>query len=222
MAFTKEMLDKTPKSLFPMVTNPYWAPEIHEIAEQIEKEEEKEEEEPQEKEPQEKEKEPQEKEPQEKEPQEKEPQEKEEEKEKEEERSIEEMTKTYKSWDIFAVNQIILEIINNTDTAEIPFMQTYRELCAEYPPKETLKKSIEEMFQSIPRSEYEWFMIQIQKPLEEVAAVAAVATATAEVDATSVEDPNEESIESYLNPDKKSLEQEINEGINPDINDNSL
>ena len=80
---------------------------------------------------------------------------------------IEELKKTYKSWDIYAINQIILECIPTT-TSSIPFIEKYRELCSQQSLTiATLKQSIETLFQSIPKIEYEQFLQQIQEEEEE-------------------------------------------------------
>jgi hypothetical protein len=147
IAFTKDALDDEHKSteLFPVFNNPYWAPEINAIAYLIET--------------------------------------------KPEtitetndpqinttltpfmnrptKEVIEELKKTYKSWDIYAINQLILECIP-TNTSSIPFIEKYRELCSQYPPTiTTLKQSIETLFQSIPKIEYEQFLQQIQEEEKE-------------------------------------------------------
>jgi len=146
IAFTKDALDDENKSaeLFPVFNNPYWAPEINAIAYLIETN-------------------------QETITETNDPQinttltpfmnrpTKE---------VIEELKKTYTLWDIYAINQIILECIP-TNTSSIPFIEKYRELCSQYPPTiTTLKQSIETLFQSIPKIEYEQFLQKIQEEEE--------------------------------------------------------
>jgi hypothetical protein len=148
MAFTQEALNNPEEfpALFPVFDNEFWAPEIHEIAKILDKEDE-------------------------------EIQEKEDEKiqDKEDEepqqqilqggelQDIDELKATNQSWDIFAVNQIILQLTE--EFTDIPFMTNYRTLCSQHPAEPTLKKSIEEMFQSIPKSEYETFLHLMYKSI---------------------------------------------------------
>jgi hypothetical protein len=61
------------------------------------------------------------------------------------------------------VNQIILYLTK--EIADIPFMTKYRELCSQHPAEPNLKESIEEMFQSIPKSEYELFLTTMYKSI---------------------------------------------------------
>ena len=149
IAFTKDALDDENNSaeLFPVFNNPYWAPEINAIAYLIETK----------------------------------PETVTETNDpqinttltpfmnRQTKEVIEELKKTYTLWDIYAINQIILECIP-TNTSSIPFIEKYRELCSQYPPTiTTLKQSIETLFQSIPKIEYEQFLQQIQEEEEKQA-----------------------------------------------------
>jgi hypothetical protein len=146
MAFTEQDMDDKEKftELFPLFENKFWAPEIHEIARIVEEPpvEEQEEEEFPVQEPQEK---------------------NDHQNQMQGGESIEALKATCKSWDIFAVNQMIIELTKHI--TDIPFMTKYISICSQHPAKPDIKKSIEEIFQSIPRSEYESFLTQMYKSI---------------------------------------------------------
>ena len=71
--------------------------------------------------------------------------------------TIEELKKTYKSWDIYAVNQMWLSYLGDTD---VPFINKYRELCSQHPQTKIneLKQKIENIFLSVSKDEYRTFL----------------------------------------------------------------
>jgi hypothetical protein len=194
MAFTQSDLNDSEKSaeLFPVFENPFWAPEIHEIAKILDDRTKAESREETQESPVE-------------EPDESIMQ-------GGESSTLETLKATNPSWDIYAVNKLMIELTQ--DLADIPFMTKYRELCSQHPAEPNLKQSIEEMFQSIPKSEYELFMTQMYKsifipkhqdegePLDE-----------------SLDEPSDTSSK---DPIKTPLQDDTNLGINPDAKDKPL